>query len=716
MTRLPEDIFNDALELPESERDAFIDAACQGCSKKREDVGELLALAVEHPELVDGNLLMSQPEQIGGYRIIRRCGAGGMGTVYQAHDSKLNRSVAIKILSMPPSLFGRSSREIEVARSRLQREAVILASVNHPNIATIHALEYDDDVPFLVLEYVVGETLGAKLKSGTLTSEQKIRICRDVAVGLATAHGNGIVHRDLKPANVMIDNDGQVKVLDFGIAKFLEISEQMGEIRSGTGSEAREKTTSLGTTGFMSPEQGRGEAIDFRADIWSFGVLLSKCFGVVAGRKAGGTGSSLLTKNRHLPIPTLIRSCLQEKPIDRPESMQVLVKSLDRLLMFQTVLSWLGNSGLALAGVLVLAGMIIIGTNWLKSEPQPVAAVPMGRSVEVLYTNNKTKIMVPPESESEPIVNALIVPLTTNSAQSLITGSTSPDETDVSKLFVWDADGKYLQAIVPTDDWLYSPTGSDDTNIYSRKQFALTFPPSINNRDLSLIECSHYFPSVFRVFEVSKDGIRDRYKLYHAGHINEMKHTPGLGGATGFWWLTGRIRDGDGLREGVGGAEHNTHFIACFADSARAIEYFPGWIAPDDSFIENQSLPVRAAKPFLYFVMQGVTAADGRIYHTVSKQMKVDSAYSDSLDTAWVLLSNTLRLDLKRIDEKSLHIDASIAGDIQLIVSNRAKPVGLSGGERVARFIADSMLVLVDAREGIEITGNFKDLRHKFRK
>ena len=216
---------------------------------------------------------------LGAYDIIELLGAGGMGEVFRARDSKLNRDVALKFL--PEEL---SSDEQLLAR--FEREAKLLALVNHPNIATIHAIEEAGGSPFLVLELVEGENLSQVLQKGPLPVHEALKFCRQIAAALEAAHRKGIVHRDLKPANVVVTPDGLVKVLDFGIAKAI----QFGEAASGLAedAESHELTatgTLIGTGPYMSPEQVRGKSAGKRADIWAFGCVL---YQTLTGKPAFG--------------------------------------------------------------------------------------------------------------------------------------------------------------------------------------------------------------------------------------------------------------------------------------------------------------------------------------------------------------------------------------------------------------------------------------------
>jgi len=212
---------------------------------------------------------------LGQYEILRPLGAGGMGEVYRARDSKLKRDVAIKLL--PEDVAGDPER-----LARLQREAELLAALNHPNIAAIHNLEEHDGAHFLVLELVEGETLDARLGRGALPVDEALDLCGQIAEALEAAHDAGIIHRDLKPANVIVTAAGRAKVLDFGIAKALA-----GSARAAAATSKPTALTGtgmiLGTAPYISPEQVRGQPVDARTDIWAFGCILYEC---LSGRRA----------------------------------------------------------------------------------------------------------------------------------------------------------------------------------------------------------------------------------------------------------------------------------------------------------------------------------------------------------------------------------------------------------------------------------------------
>jgi serine/threonine protein kinase len=243
--------------VPDAERRAVLDRIHHG------------AATVQHlaPSWV-GRIIRS-------YEILALIGAGSMGEVYRARDRSLRRDVALKFL--PHEV----SRDPELLR-RLEREARMLAALNHPRIATLHSLEEHEGQSFLVMELVPGETLAQRLRQGALPVGEALDICRQIAEGLEAAHDASIVHRDLTPANIKVGPDGQVKLLDFGLAKVFQASESGGE-STLPAIEATREGIVLGTPAYMSPEQARGQFVDRRTDIWAFGCCLYEC---LTGRSA----------------------------------------------------------------------------------------------------------------------------------------------------------------------------------------------------------------------------------------------------------------------------------------------------------------------------------------------------------------------------------------------------------------------------------------------
>lgn len=214
--------------------------------------------------------------RLGPYEITAPLGEGGMGEVYRATDTKLKRQVAIKVL--PASVAADTGR-----LARFQREAEVLAALNHSNIAAIYGLEDADGIKALVMELVEGPTLDDRIRQGAIPIGDALPIARQVAEALEAAHDQGIIHRDLKPANIKIRPDGMVKVLDFGLAKSLASDPSSAAATSASMSPTLTSPAMtaqgmiLGTAAYMAPEQAQGRVADRRADIWAFGAVCSRC-------------------------------------------------------------------------------------------------------------------------------------------------------------------------------------------------------------------------------------------------------------------------------------------------------------------------------------------------------------------------------------------------------------------------------------------------------
>ncbi|MCZ6768011.1 MAG: protein kinase [Acidobacteria bacterium] len=258
------------------------------------------------------------------YKVIEKIGQGGMGEVYRAEDTNLDREVAIKVL---PEQFTKDPQRL----ARFEREAKLLASLNHPNIAAIYGFEEADDVRFLAMELVPGETLAERVAKGPLPVEEALEICRQIAEGVEAAHEKGVIHRDLKPANVKVTPEGKVKILDFGLAKAFEEETPVTDIsQSPTLTEEMTRAgVILGTAAYMSPEQAKGKPVDKRADVFAFGAVL---YELLTGKRAfeGETITEtiakvlesepkweLLPENTPWTVRTLLRRCLTKDVHDR---------------------------------------------------------------------------------------------------------------------------------------------------------------------------------------------------------------------------------------------------------------------------------------------------------------------------------------------------------------------------------------------------------------
>ena len=316
------ELFEAALLLPPEQRRAYVVAACGADLVLAGHIEELLAAHDRAKGFLDTpapvNEISSTPnmegKRIGPYHLTARIGAGGMGEVYKARDTQLDRTVAVKVL---PSHVAHDSQ----ARERFEREARSVAALNHPHICTLYDIGSCDDVDFLVMEYVDGETL-----HGPLASEEALRLALQIASALAAAHRQGILHRDIKPGNVMVTASG-VKLLDFGLAKSMDVGKDATV--TGTG-------TVLGTVAYMSPEQAKGCRLDARSDIFSFGAVL---YEMVSGPRAfsGTTTPEVLSAVLRddppplwpsSPLEPVVRKCLAKQPGDRFQTMDEVLDAL----------------------------------------------------------------------------------------------------------------------------------------------------------------------------------------------------------------------------------------------------------------------------------------------------------------------------------------------------------------------------------------------------
>src|SRR5256885_13401339 len=270
-------IYYDALARDARERVSFLREACRDDEALRQEVESLLAQPASaenflgEPALTlaagladDSAEAMLTGQRLGAYQVLDLLGVGGMGEVYRARDTKLGRDVAVKVL---PRLFSADAERV----ARFEREARLLASLNHPHIAAIYGFEDTAGVHALVLELVEGPTLAERLQRGPLPIAEAVRIARQIVDALEAAHERGIVHRDLKPQNIKVKPDGTVKVLDFGLAKAAMAAAHDADVppMSTAPIDGTREGIILGTTSYMSPEQSRGHAVDKRTDIWA---------------------------------------------------------------------------------------------------------------------------------------------------------------------------------------------------------------------------------------------------------------------------------------------------------------------------------------------------------------------------------------------------------------------------------------------------------------
>jgi eukaryotic-like serine/threonine-protein kinase len=400
-----ESLFHEARERPATERDEFLARACAGDSELRREVESLLAQApvdvIDTPmqALVAGLVTPASQlltgRRIGVFDVRELLGVGGMGEVYRATDTRLDREVAIKIL--PRAFKGDPDR-----LARFEREARLLASLNHPHIGALYGLEDAADVTALVMELVEGEDLAQRLTRGAVPLDEALPIAKQIADALEAAHERGIIHRDLKPANIKVRADGTVKVLDFGLAKAFDPTGRPGSDPTMSPTltiHATQAGVILGTAAYMPPEQARGKAVDKRADLWSFGCVL---FEMLTGRRPfeGETISDVLAKiierdpdwtalPAHTPqsIRTLLRRCLIKDPRRRLDSAAAARLEIDDAsaaipadgLSVSDGRQRAGWPLMAPVGAAVVAAAIAAIATWTMARPVPALPAAVSR-------------------------------------------------------------------------------------------------------------------------------------------------------------------------------------------------------------------------------------------------------------------------------------------------------------------------------------------------
>ncbi|HYT73287.1 MAG TPA: protein kinase, partial [Vicinamibacterales bacterium] len=338
---------------------------------------------------------LSAGTRLGPYEIVTALGAGGMGEVYRAHDTKLGRDVALKIL---PDTFTHDAGRL----ARFRREAQVLASLNHPRIGAIYGVDEANGTQFLVLELVDGETVADRIGRGPLPIEEALAIARQTAEALEAAHGKGIVHRDLKPANIGLTREAHVKVLDFGLAKPAESGNPAGITNSPTITSPALMTGAgmlLGTAAYMAPEQAKGREADKRSDIWAFGCVL---YEMLTGRRAfegedvTETLAFILTKEPDwsalpartpAPVRRLLRRALQKDYTRRLESAADSRLEIDDALASGTVDAGTPTRrSVAVPWMAAVAAALVLGAlagAWLVAQFRPARADERVLSVEI---------------------------------------------------------------------------------------------------------------------------------------------------------------------------------------------------------------------------------------------------------------------------------------------------------------------------------------------
>ncbi len=388
-------------------------------------------------------------QQLLHYRLIKKIGQGGMGVVYEATDTRLNRNVAIKIL--PPELTQNPERS-----ARFQQEAQLAAAFNHPNIATVHDVGEDRGVSFIVMEVVRGDSLRELVRQGPLEVERAVEIACGVAAGLARAHREGVLHRDLKPDNVMLTDEGQPKILDFGLGKLIQearlpdapaVSYAPTATIDAADHQGSPYVTRdgqvIGTLSYMSPEQLQGGAVDARTDVFSFGVML---YEMLAGGRPFGGNSTLETMTailRDEPAPlessrpglpgelrTIVDRCLAKDPAERYASGQELLEVLTRLRDRSAAsTSFIQRPVFRIVAVIVVLGLLGgIGwlglrakrTSWARNEALPEAArlVDTGDWDGAMRLLREVAVVIPDDPRLQQLTADVLFPISIESEPS----------------------------------------------------------------------------------------------------------------------------------------------------------------------------------------------------------------------------------------------------------------------------------------------------------
>jgi len=391
--------------------------------------------------------------RFGPYEILSTLGAGGMGEVYRARDPRLNRDVAIKILA---SEFARDADRL----ARFKREAQVLASLNHPNIAAIYGVEESDGIRALVLELVDGPTLADRIAQRPIPMDEALPLAKQIAVALEAAHEQGVVHRDLKPANIKLRSDGTVKVLDFGLAKAIEpVAGAAASVAASptiTSPAMTQMGVILGTVGYVSPEQAKGRAAEKRSDVWAFGCVLYEMF---TGRRAflgetiSDTLAALLKEEPDLtraPARTrrLLHACLQKDPMQRLQAIgdwQLLLEdAAEATSQPRSSAPW------ALAAAFALVAAVALWAPWRRVAPdsaQSAMRLDVDLGMAVAPTNLGPDAILSPDG-----TRLVVVAEGSNGKSRLLTRRL--DQSQSQSVELRGSDGAFAPFFSPDGQWV----------------------------------------------------------------------------------------------------------------------------------------------------------------------------------------------------------------------------------------------------------------------
>ncbi len=466
-----EELYHAALEREPSARDAFLEEACGGDEALLDEVKSLLGADeraerfIEEPaaeartrELAPERAHSWIGRRVQSYEVLSHIGAGGMGEVYRAKDTKLGREVALKVL---PEEFAHDPGRMR----RFEQEARSASALNHPNIITVYDIDEHDSTPYIAMEYVEGETLRKILFEGPLPTKKLIHLATQMAEGLAKAHSAGIIHRDLKPENVMVTSDGFVKILDFGLAKVAPAALDFGSEASTMTRELTREGAIVGTIGYMSPEQASGRQVDHRSDQFSFGaVLYEMATGNIAFKRETaaetlaaiieGEPRPIARANPKVPVQLrgIVERCLSKDPGDRYESTRDLATELEGFRGIRLEPPTVLTRRTALAGVAAvvaagIAGLLASNVGDLRDRLLGEAGPSRIDSLAVLPLTN---LSGDPEQEYfvDGITDALTTDLAKIGALKVISRNSAMGYKDTDKSVAQIAEELGVQAVV----------------------------------------------------------------------------------------------------------------------------------------------------------------------------------------------------------------------------------------------------------------------------
>lgn len=418
-----ENLFHEALALAAADRSVYLSSACRGDEDLCAEVESLIAAYeegngfFEKPAFDLGMKLMSGSlsasivgQQIGEYKILKCLGKGGMGEVYLAEDTRLQRQVALKFLS--PEFVGDNW-----ARRQLIKEAQAAAALDHPNICSVYDIKDAGEPSFIVMQFVEGETLADLIRTRTMTTSEVVQLGRQIISAIAAAHAHGIIHRDIKPKNIMVTPARNVKVLDFGLAKTIK-KRQSAILKADSSSHVSQTNVIPGTVAYMSPEQLRGEKLDYRSDIFSLGTVF---YEMACGKNpfARGNNADVISAILTAELPPLkescpqapreigrvVRKCLEKNRQQRYQSASELLIEWEnyanttrgrRTDLWQFVVRWA-----AAAAVLLLLAAVVVYFYGYWTRPRTVAILP------IVNNTGNSDLDYLPEGFTESVINQL---------------------------------------------------------------------------------------------------------------------------------------------------------------------------------------------------------------------------------------------------------------------------------------------------------------------